>query len=347
MNPDNEIQMEKVPESSRDPKPPEGLLEDDTIYITTPYGKFSLDGGRIRVKDSDGVNVASFPLEQVYTMNVFGSASVSTPLLKHCSDKEVTINYFSVFGKYFGSFVPARNTIALVRRHQAKVSKDTALAICREIIHAKLQNSCVFLARKKVEVPSLLKELRDRSIKAATVDSLRGMEGEAASIYFPLLSSSLPEEWRSDKRTRRPPRDELNALLSLTYTMVNAEVISALRQYNLDPFMGVMHVDRHGRPALALDLLEEFRPVFCDAFVARLINKRMITKDDFTQGSRLDDTAFKKYLGYYHDFMEESLKHPRFKYPVSRKKVIQIQAIILRKAICGELKGYYPFIYAR
>jgi len=347
MNIENEVHIENASESKREPKPPEGLLEDDTIYITTPYGKISMDGGRIYVKDADGGIVASFPLEKVCTLNVFGSASVSTPLLKHCSDKEVVINYFTNFGKYFGSFVPSRNTIALVRRHQAGITKEMSLAICREIIHAKLQNSCVFLARKKVEVPSLLKDLRDRSLHAVSVDSLRGIEGEAASIYFPMLSSSLPDEWRSDKRTRRPPRDELNALLSLTYTMVNTEVISALRQYNLDPFIGVMHVDRHGKPALALDLLEEFRPVFCDAFVARLINKRMITKDDFTQGSRLNDTAFKKYLGFYHDFMEESLKHPRFKYSVSRKKAIQIQAIIFRKAICGELKGYYPFIYAR
>lgn len=347
MNPDDETQRIKNSEPVRDPKPPEGLLEDDTIFITTPYGKVSLDGGRIRVKDSDGKDVASFPLEKVCTMNIFGSASVSTPLIKHCSNKEVTINYFTVFGKYFGSFVPARNTISLVRRHQAKVTSDKSLVICRDIIHAKLQNSCVFLARKKVEVPSLLKGLRDRSIHAASVDSLRGMEGEAASLYFQLFSSSLPEEWRSDKRTRRPPRDELNALLSLTYTMVTSEVISALRQFNLDPFIGIMHVDRHGRPALALDLLEEFRPVFCDAFVARLINKRMITKDEFTQESRLNDVSFKKYLGFYHEFMEETLKHPRFKYSVSRKKVIQIQAILLRKAICGELKDYYPFLYAR
>ncbi|QXO94217.1 type I-D CRISPR-associated endonuclease Cas1d [Methanospirillum purgamenti] len=347
MNQDNEIPMVNTSEPVRDPKPPEGLLEDDTIYITTPYGKVSLDGGRIRVKDSDGKDIASFPLEKVCTINIFGSASVSTPLLKHCSDKEVTINYFTVFGKYFGSFVPARNTISLVRRHQAKITSEESLVICREIIHAKLQNSCVFLSRKKVEVPYLLKELRDKSIHAVSVDSLRGVEGEAASLYFQLFSSSLPEEWRSDKRTRRPPKDELNALLSLTYTMVTSEVISALRQFNLDPFIGIMHVDRHGKPALALDLIEEFRPVFCDAFVARLINKRMITKDEFTQESHLNDVSFKKYLGFYHEFMEETLKHPRFKYPVSRKKIIQIQAILLRKAICGELNGYYPFLYTR
>lgn len=347
MNPSGEIQMIKNAEAIRDPKSPEGLLEDDTIYITTPYGKISLDGGRIRVKDSDGINVASFPMEKVCTMNIFGFANVSTPLLKHCSDKEVTINYFTAFGKYFGSFVPARNTISLVRRHQAKITPEKSLHICRDIIHAKLQNSCVFLARKKVEVPPLLKKLRDKSKFATSIDSLRGIEGEAASIYFQLFSSGLSEEWRSDKRTRRPPKDELNALLSLTYTMVTSEVISSLRQYNLDPFIGVMHVDRHGRPALALDLIEEFRPVFCDAFVARLINKRMITKDEFTQESHLSEVSFKKYLGFYHEFMEETLKHPRFKYPVSRKKVIQIQAILLRKAICGELKGYYPFLYAR
>lgn len=347
MNLNDEKKMADFSELVRDPKPPEGLLDDDTVYITTSYGKVSLDGGRILVKGSDGKRVASFPLEKVCTLNVFGSASVTTPLLKHCSDREVTINYFTPYGKYFGSFVPARNTISLIRRHQAEMNPNKALFICKAIIHAKLQNSCVFLARKKIIVPPLLKELRDRSLHASSVNSLRGIEGEAASIYFKLFSSGLPEEWRSDKRTRRPPRDELNSLLSLTYSMVTSEVISSLRQYNLDPFIGVMHVDRHGRPALALDLIEEFRPVFCDAFVARLINKRMISMDDFTQESRLSELSFKKYLGFYHEFMEETLKHPRFKYPVTRRKVIQIQAILLRKAICGELKGYYPFIYSR
>lgn len=179
------------------------------------------------------------------------------------------------------------------------------------------------------------------------LNSLRAIEGEAASLYFSLLSSCISEGWEFSKRTRRPPRDEFNALLSLTYTMIFNEVIRALRQYNLDPFIGVMHVDRHGRPALTLDLLEEFRSIFCDAFVVRLVNKKMVTKDEFTQECHLNETAFKKYLEYYNAYMEEEFSHPTFTYTVTRRKAIQIQAILLRKAICGELKAYHPLIYSR
>lgn len=331
----------------RDPKPPEGLLEDDMISVTTPYGKVSLDGGRVLVKDADGNEAGRFPVEQVSTLNVFGSATVTTPLLEFFSQRGMVVNYFTQFGRYLGSFYPGTNTIALVRRHQTSIPADRALAISRALIYAKLQNGYVFLTRKKQSVPDLFLDLRDRCRHAGSMDSLRGIEGEAARVYFSALSLSFPDDWRSPQRSRRPPRDELNALLSLTYTMVTTEVISALRQCNLDPFLGIMHTDRHGKPALALDLIEEFRPVFCDAFVSRLIHKKMVSREDFTQASRLTEAAFKKYLGYYHEFMKESLKHPRFAYTVSRKRVIQIQAILLRKAICGELAEYHPFVYTR
>lgn len=328
-------------------KAPEGLLEDDTIFITTQRSRVHLDGGRILVKDSNEVQIATFPIEKVNTINLFGIVGITTPLIHHCSYKGISVNYFTHYGKYIGSFVPLKNTISLVRRHQCSLTSEKSLQISKDIIRAKIQNSKVFLRRKKVKIPQEYKRIEESLIHVNKINSLRAVEGEAASLYFALLSSCVTDGWEFCKRTRHPPRDEFNALLSLTYSMITNEVISALRQYNLDPFIGVMHVDRHGRPALALDLLEEFRSVFCDAFVMRLVNKKMILKDEFTQECHLIETAFRRYLEYYNSFMEEELSHPRFSYSVSRKKVIQIQAILLRKAICGELKSYHPFIYSR
>lgn len=328
-------------------KAPEGLLEDETVFITAQRSRAGLEGGRIQVTDSDNASIGSFPIAQVTTMNLFGLVGVTTPLVHHCSEIGITINYFTHYGKYLGSFVPVKNTIALVRRHQSSLTKEKGLSIAKEIIRAKIHNSRVFLARKKVQVPQNMKSIEHMALAANRMDGLRAIEGEAAGLYFSLLSGCLGEGWTFTKRTRRPPRDEFNALLSLTYTMMLNEVISALRQYNLDPFLGVMHVDRHGRPALALDLLEEFRPVFCDAFVVRLVNRKMIQKDEFTQECHLTEPSFKKYLGFYNAYMQEELAHPRFSYSVSRRKVIQIQAILLRKAICGELKEYHPFMYSR
>jgi CRISPR-associated protein Cas1 len=129
--------------------------------------------------------------------------------------------------------------------------------------------------------------------------------------------------------------------------MMKNEVLSALRQYNLDPFLGILHADRHGRPALALDLQEEFRPIFCDAFTIRLVNKSILDHNDFQMDNRLKDYAFKKYLSKYDDYMKEEFIHPRFKYKVSRRKAARMQAILLRKVITGELKDYYPLEFKR
>ncbi len=125
---------------------------------------------------------------------------------------------------------------------------------------------------------------------------------------------------------------------------IKNEVQSGLRQYNLDPFLGIMHADRHGRPALALDLMEEFRAIFADAFVLRLVNRGEITHDDFGMDNRLTKDVFKKYLEKYDEYMKEEFSHPRFEYTVNRRKAIRMQAILLRKAITGELKEYYQYL---
>ena len=118
-------------------------------------------------------------------------------------------------------------------------------------------------------------------------------------------------------------------------------MLSALRQLNLDPFLGVLHADRHGRPSLALDLEEEFRPIFCDAFVTRLVNRGTITHDQFTQDNHLADGAFDTYIEKFDAFMQEEFTHPYFEYRVSRRKAIRQQVILLRKAITGELDEYH------
>ncbi len=150
-----------------------------------------------------------------------------------------------------------------------------------------------------------------------------------------------------DRRIRHPPEDQINALLSLTYTMMKNEILSAIRQYNLDPYLGILHADRHGRPALALDLLEEFRPTFCDAFTIRLINKCILKHEDFQDNNHLKDYAFKIYLEKFDDYLQEEFAHPRFEYTVTRRRSIRMQAIFLRKAITGELKEYFPLEFRR
>ncbi len=330
-------------------KAPEGMFDESVIYVTRQGAQVQVDGGRIVVWDVDGDEgeLASFPIEKLDTINVFGGVNFSTPFVARANEHGIVLNYFTQHGKYRGSFVPERNTIAEVRRAQYDLSRDEELAIARQMIAGKIRNARTLLSRKGVYGTDVLKDLGVRAESDVTKDDLRGTEGEAAERYFRLLDQTLVDGWTFEKRTKRPPEDHINSLLSLTYVFMKNEVLSALRQYNLDPFLGVLHADRHGRPSLALDLQEEFRPIFCDAFVIRLINRGVIDHGDFRNDNRLSDDAFKTYLEKFEDYVNEELTHPHFEYTVTRRKAIRQQSILLRKAITGELDDYHPLTFSR
>lgn len=330
-------------------KSPEGMLDEEVVYVSTQGAQVRVDEGRIVVWDVDGEDgeLGSFPMEQVTTVNVFGGVNFSTPFIRAANDRGIALNYFSEHGQYRGSYVPEKNTIAEVRRAQYALGKSTELEIARAMIAAKIRNARTLLGRKGVHGTEVLRDLGVRAAQAEDKNALRGAEGEAAERYFDRLDETLTDGWTFEKRTTRPPEDHINSLLSLTYTFVKNEVLSALRQYNLDPFLGVLHVDRHGRPALVLDLLEEFRPAFCDAFVTRLVNRGTITHGDFNRDNHLSDDTFDTYLGKYEEYMTEEFSHPYFEYTVTRRKAVRQQAILLRKAITGELDEYHPLEFDR
>ena len=330
-------------------KASEGLFDESVVYVSTQGAQVGTDGGRIVVYDVDGDEgeLGSFPVEKVDTINVFGGVNFTTPFTRTASDREIVLNYFSENGKYRGSFVPEKNTIAEVRRAQYDLSTDEELAIARAMIGAKIRNGRTLLGRKGVTGTDVLKDLGVRAEGVETKDDLRGVEGEAAERYFARLDETLTDGWTFETRTKRPPEDHINSLLSLTYVFTKNEVLSALRQYNLDPFLGVLHADRHGRPSLALDLEEEFRPIFCDAFVTRLVNRGTVTHDDFTRDNHLADDAFDTYVGKFDEYMQEEFTHPYFEYRVSRRKAIRQQVILLRKAITGEMDDYHALRFDR
>ncbi|NMC10141.1 MAG: type I-D CRISPR-associated endonuclease Cas1 [Methanothrix sp.] len=328
-------------------KASEGIFDDSVVYVTKQGAQVGVDGGRITVYMKGEGELTSFPMGRVDTINIFGNVNFTTPFVSRANEHGIVLNYFTQNGRYRGSFVPEKNTIAEVRRRQYALSERESLKIARHMVRGKIRNSRTLLNRKDVSDNGRLAELEDLAEKARDLDELRGLEGEAAEIYFGQLNGCLADGWTFERRTRRPPEDHINALLSLTYSMMKNEVLSALRQYNLDPFLGILHADRHGRPALALDLLEEFRPIFCDAFALRLINKQMLKHEDFGSDNHLKDYAFKIYLEKFDEYMQEKFAHPRFEYTVSRRKAVRMQAIMLRKAITGELKEYYPLEFKR
>jgi CRISPR-associated protein Cas1 len=330
-------------------KATEGMFDESVVFVTRQGAQIRTDGGRIVVWDVEGEDgeLASWPTEKLDTINVFGGVNFSTPFVARANEHGIVLNYFTQHGKYRGSFVPERNTIAEVRRAQYALSRETELAIAKRMIAAKVRNSRTLLSRKGVSGTEVLRDLGVRAGNAENKDELRGAEGEAAERYFARLDETLVDGWTFEKRTKRPPEDHINSLLSLTYVMTKNETLAALRQYNLDPFLGVFHADRHGRPSLALDLQEEFRPIFCDAFVTRLVNRGTITHEEFKKNNRLTDDAFKTYLSKFDDYMQEEFSHPFFEYRVSRRKAIRQQAILLRKAITGELDAYHALEFDR
>lgn len=166
----------------------------------------------------------------------------------------------------------------------------------------------------------------------------------AARAYFDALSDVFIDGWQMEGRSTRPPEDHLNSLLSLTYVFLTNEVEAALHSRNLDPHLGVFHADRHGRPSLALDLIEEFRHPFGDRLVSRLVNQRILSHDSFRADNRLSEDGFEMFLGKYDQFMSEEQTHPEFDYRVSRRQIIRLQATLLRKRLVGELDGYHPYL---
>lgn len=351
-------------------KATEGVFDDSVVYVTKQGTQVGVQGGRIVVRDvsddpdeselelddatesdehpNEGPPVlATFPREQVDTVNVFGGVNFTTPFLAGANQDSIVLNYFSQNGSYRGSFVPERNTIAEVRRAQYALSDAAELDIAKSMIAAKVRNARTLLGRKGVRGTEVLRDLGVKATRVNTKDDLRGVEGEAAERYFARLDETLADGWTFEKRTTRPPEDHINSLLSLTYVFTKNEVLSALRQLNLDPFLGVLHADRHGRPSLALDLLEEFRPAFCDAFVTRLVNRGTITHDDFRQDNHLADDVFSTYVEKFDDYMEEEFTHPYFEYRVTRREAIRQQTILLRKAITDELDEYHALEFDR
>ena len=330
-------------------KAAEAMFNKSVVYVTKQGTQVRTDGGQIIVWDVEGDDgeLAAYPKEKLDTINVFGGVNFSTPFVSEANEHGIVLNYFTQNGKYRGSFVPEKNTIAEVRRAQYALTSEEELAIAKEMICGKIRNQRTLLSRKGVTGTDVLKDLSVRVDKSRTKDDLRGAEGEAAERYFDRLDETLVDGWTFEKRTKRPPEDHINSLLSLTYVFMKNEVMSALRQFNLDPFLGVLHADRHGRPSLALDLQEEFRPIFCDALVTRLVNRRTLTHDDFNKDNRLSDDAFKTYLSKFDEFMQEEFTHPHFEYSVTRRKAVRQQAILLRKAITGEMDQYHPLTFQR
>lgn len=336
----------------------------NTLYVTTPESYLRLENDTIRVEVEREVKLR-VPLHHVGAVVCMGNVGLSTPLIHRLADEGVALVLLDGNGRFKARIEGAVSGNVLLRRAQHDRSMDAAFTLetARACVAGKIRNARQVLLRGAREAKAaddtaaitrgaddLAGSLRALP-QSADLDTLRGVEGEAARQYFAALNllvrADARDAFRMDGRTRRPPRDRMNALLSFLYSMWMNDCRSALEAAGLDPQVGFLHALRPGRAALALDLMEEFRP-FADRLALTLINRAQVGAGDFAEREGgavlLDGDARKTVVVAYQERKQEEMTHPLLAQPLALGLLPLIQARLLARAIRGETEGYLPFL---
>jgi CRISPR-associated protein Cas1 len=336
----------------------------NTLYITSPEAYLGLDGECVSVSVG-GKEKRKLPLIGLESIVSFGRTGASPAFMHKCAQTGVGLSFCSEYGKYLASVEGEIRGSVLLRRKQFRIAEDAekSLAISRSFIIGKISNSRNVLLRAlrdhgdSSDSPAMraASERLGRYLKeAATAEStasLMGVEGEAARTYFDVFDGLIvarKPDFKFDGRNRRPPRDNVNALLSFSYAMLAIDVKNALSSVGLDPFVGFFHSERPGRASLALDVMEELRSALADRMVLSLINNRQVTKRDFEykdDGSvLLGPDGKKKVLEAMHNRKKEEITHPFLDEKIQWGLVPYAQAMLLARHIRGDIDAYPPFV---
>lgn len=349
-----------------------------TLYLNTAGTWVGRKGGTLTVKE-DGNLIGEFRLKDLHHVALFGPVQISTAAVQTLCEEEIPLTYFSTGGWFYGLTRghTLKNVFTRIEQFRLAADPTGALAIARQFIYGKIVNQRTLLMRNHVEPPRevlrALKYFANAALTATYLNHLLGVEGNAAAFYFGAFGGMLkprtqpanggenlddtkqpmtePREatfpFYPDARNRRPPRDPVNALLSLTYSLLTKECTLACYAVGLDPYVGFLHQPRHGRPALALDLMEEFRPLVADSTVLTLVNNGMLGENDFILSSHsaaLQPASRKTVFQAWERRLAEGVTHPLFGYKVSYRRAIELQARLLAKFLTGEIQEYIPFM---
>lgn len=329
-----------------------------TLYILEQGASLRKDGERLRVTLSNGEELLSLPLEQVEQILIVGHATLTAPAAQALLEQGIPVTFLTTTGRVLGRLQPFENKNVPLRwaQFQTATNPEKPLAIAKAMVRGKIFNQrCLLLRAKREGVGGLeeaidrLKVFLEKVPMARTLDEVRGLEGAAAAEYFrQWLKLIRVVGFPFPGRIKRPPTDPVNALLSLGYSLLLNEAMRACQVVGFDPYLGYLHMDRYGRPALALDLMEEFRPVLVDSLVLAVINKEMIGFDDFETelggAKRLKRSALKKFLRAWEQKRRTLVNHPVMGMQVGYWRVIEFQARILAKVLLGEAEEYVPFL---
>ncbi|RMJ05463.1 CRISPR-associated endonuclease Cas1 [Marinobacter litoralis] len=332
----------------------------NSLYITR-QGSYVHKERETVVIEHERKKLMQVPIHSVSGMFCFGNVLVSPALMGFCGEKGVNLAFFTEYGRFYGRLQGEKSGNVLLRRAQYNANKTTSLEIARSIVAAKLVGSRNVLLRHQRNhgptdsLSNATKHLA-ASIRQAkhidNLDSLRGIEGDAAARYFAVFGELINAGSRNDflfaGRNRRPPRDAANALLSFVYSILGQDISAALNGVGLDPQVGFLHADRPGRDSLAQDLLEEFRPWLADRLVLSLINRKQLRAKDFiTESSgavRMTDEARKTLLVSYQERKQQEVMHPFLKEKVPIGIIPHIQAMLLARHLRQDLEKYPPCV---
>ena len=337
----------------------------NTLYVTSEDSYLSLDGENVVVSDQ-GQEVGRLPLHNLEGIVSFGYRGTSPALMGACAERNISLCYLSPQGKFLARVSGKIKGNVILREQQYKSFLDDgkSLEVAKNCIIGKIYNARWVLERAtrdhglQVNVEELKRSSEKLKHSLAQVNDcqskerLRGIEGEAAQIYFGVFDELIlqqKQDFSFNGRTRRPPLDNVNALLSFVYTLLTNTITSALETVGLDPYVGCLHTERPGRVSLSLDLIEELRPVLADRFVLSLINKKIVTKKGFEKKENgavlMDDKTRRSLLTEWQNKKKETLTHPFLKEKVEWGMVPYVQAMLLGRYLRGDLDGYPPFLW--
>ena len=358
--PDEVAYLHELDERPKRIKPALGI--DNVLYVDEQGCAIKKTGERLLVVKENEV-IRDIPLIHLGQVVISGNVNLTTPAMQTLLHEGIPVVFLSAYGRYHGALTPqvSRNSLLRCAQHGVANDPDACLELSKSYVQGKLVNMRTMLQRRKWQAPdstdTALKPLLDsiksiqamekRIDKATDIPELLGLEGNASAAYFGSFNFMLKEEMGFDfqRRTRRPPADPTNALLSFAYSLLTADISSAIQVVGLDPYVGYFHQLKYGKPCLALDLMEEFRPIIADSVVITLINNRRIKPEDFTQshgGWYLKDKSRKTFYAAYETRKNETITHPLFKYKLTFRRAMELQVRLLAKYLTGEIEQYTP-----
>ena len=337
----------------------------NTLYVTTPDKYLSLDGENVVVL-SGGQEAGRVPLHNLEGIVTFGYTGASPALMGYCAQKGISLHFLSKSGRFLAEVCGDPRGNVTLRKTQYRISEDNSagIKIAKNMIIGKVYNSRWVLERatrdhpdrvdvkRLKEASAFLRGTLDKIVKCGDMDELRGLEGSAAGRYFEVFDQLILQDKKNfffRSRNKRPPLDNVNALLSFVYTLLANMSSAALSSAGLDPYVGFLHRDRPGRASLALDLMEEMRPVMGDRFVLTLINRKVISADDFVRKENgavfLNDEGTRRLIAAWQEKKQEKIQHPFLEEKMQWGLIPHIQAKLLARLLRDDIDQYPPFMW--